>query len=101
MAVTERVAEDDRTPVYGTTIDPSTSESLCVDLVDAVTTATDLGTGASDWTLYDEVDPVAVHALYRHAERRGGTDWTFTFSVGEYDLHLAGDGDLVVYHRLE
>lgn len=80
--------------VLKTSFEPATEEPISVVIVGAVLDAAEAETTEVD--LYESIDPEAINAMYRHAQNHADATWSFSFTVGEFEITLWNDGDLVV-----
>lgn len=81
---------------YRHQVDAAADAELHVTVARAVAAARGEDPAATRDTLYDYVDPEALDRLYDHACRSDGADWEVAFTVGDHEVTLDSDGEIVV-----
>lgn len=71
------------------------AETISTAIVEALADAADEDPTEFDFQVYDAVDFDALDALYRHAQRTGGS-WELEFAVGEFEVVARSDGRVSV-----
>lgn len=97
MSATDRNDESSEDAVLETSFEPTDDDPISVVIIDALTDAAETEATDIDPVLYEAIDPEAIDAMYRHAQAHPDTTWSFSFSVGEFEITLWNDGDIVVW----
>lgn len=82
--------------VHRTWFDGEESTSITYGVVEAIATLDNTTPTEIDLMLYDAIDPDALNALYRRAQKPGGEPWKIEFGIEQYEISVRSDGGITV-----